>query len=65
MHWQVDEISNASLPPHISRNEESVLMLSMTDGIQRVYGIVSKRIVVLDVSDPPGFKVPIDALKTY
>jgi RecQ-mediated genome instability protein 1 len=59
MHWQVDEIINPSNPPERWYEESPAwvqkrfLKLSMTDGIQRLYGIEFEPIDDLKVSAPP------------
>ncbi|KAI3833860.1 hypothetical protein MKX03_002200 [Papaver bracteatum] len=47
------------VPPGFNR----VLMLSMTDGVQRVFGVEDKPIKDLQVFAPLGFKVAVDNVK--
>lgn len=62
MHWQVDEIVNITCPLR-GRYEKApqglkrCLKLSMTDGIQRVFGMEYRPIQALEVCASSGLKV--------
>jgi RecQ-mediated genome instability protein 1 len=62
MHWQVDEILNITCPLQ-NRYQEAppglkrCLKLSMTDGIQRVFGMEYRPIKALEVCASSGLKV--------
>lgn len=62
MHWQVDEILNITCPLK-SRYQQAppglkrCLKLSMTDGIQRVFGMEYRPIKALEVCASSGLKV--------
>lgn len=64
MHWQVDEILNITCPLR-SRYQQAppclkrCLKLSMTDGIQRVFGMEYRPIKDLEVCASSGLKVSL------
>ena len=62
LHWQVDEILNISCPlrgryQHAPPGIKRCLKLSMTDGIQRVFGMEYRPIQALEVCASAGLKV--------